>query len=201
MNPESLTLTIDLTKLMDAPITAGTFAEMAKTVMASATMAALTGCPCCTPPSREFTPKHRLPPRHMLSPQLVTDLRGGARAIRRQGWARGTWIGHDGAVCGLGGVMVGIAGYSCTPSMFETGPLALRYQLASVALQHWLGIGMPMYNDQVARSAEDVIGELEALAFEIECALALAPRPRYFSPPRVGTAIAAPIEKVLEPAR
>jgi hypothetical protein len=124
-------------------------------------------------------PRHQLPDRRLLTPQLVEDLEGAARVMRRDGWVAGTWFAHDGRVCTEGALIRHIAGRDVRDwSMLDVaGPhLQRRFENAKHALAQWIGCPPAVWNDHVVREGAQAIEELERLAFEVERALMLAPR-------------------------
>lgn len=126
-------------------------------------------------------PRHQLPRRHLLCPQLVEDLQGAARVMRRDGWVAGTWFAHDGRVCTEGALIRHIAGRDIRDwSMLEVaGPhLQRRFENAKQALNEWIGCPPAVWNDHVVREGAQAVEELERLAFEVERVLMLAP-PRW----------------------
>jgi hypothetical protein len=186
------------------------FSQVAMQMQAISTaLAAMPGCGCpvCFPGGREnFTPAHQLPPREFWSPQLVQDLRGGARAIRRLGWVQGSWVAPGVGVCGAGGLMVAITGRD-TPNQgwFEAdSDWSHRLNVAVRAMGTWLGGSLPAYNDHVATGPEQVIAELESCADAVEKELALrSGRPiearRFTGYPEPGYTPAMPPAESVEP--
>lgn len=132
-------------------------------------------CPCCSAPRQA---RRQLPSAEFWSPQLVEDLRGGARAIRRLGWERGTWQSMRG-VCALGGVMAAVSNRDVVrPDDFDPNigcrEWTARVRAVACAMREWIGGSLPAFNDRSATCGEEVIDELEACAAAVERALCRA---------------------------
>lgn len=129
-------------------------------------------CPCCSAPRRA---RRELPSAGHWSPQLVEDLRGAARAIRRLGWVRGNFVTPSG-VCALGGAMVTISGHDLPPQEWFDPAVGRpdwikRMRAVTCAMREWIGGSLPAFNDRSVTGPEEVIAELEACAAAVERAL------------------------------